>query len=202
MEELVGANSDCGKSQCEAARWWKKAEKYWWEFAKRLEQTSPPKFEDLVHLNYAFACLYTSDNCLVLENGPRGRIIGSHMQREKQVSRATNLMMQIMKVHFPGRSITPDTIFQYGVVFSSEKESASESEARRDKAFTWMGAVRTRKCDVCGKEGTELKKCGQCKNREYCSVECQKVDWKTHKELCKAKKEARRKLVKQHRGDA
>uniref|UniRef100_A0A0G4FIB5 Uncharacterized protein n=1 Tax=Chromera velia CCMP2878 TaxID=1169474 RepID=A0A0G4FIB5_9ALVE len=154
MEELVGANSDCGKSQCEAARWWKKAEKYWWEFANRLEQTSPPKFEELVHLNYAFARLYTSDNCLVLENGPGGRIIGSHKQREKQVSRATNLIMQIMKVHFPGRSITPDTIFQYGVVFSSEEES----ETRRDKAFAWMGADRTRKCDVCGKEGTELKK--------------------------------------------
>lgn len=29
-----------------------------------------------------------------------------------------------------------------------------------------------------------MKLCGQCKDRCYCSAECQRLDWKTHKSSC------------------
>jgi hypothetical protein len=54
-------------------------------------------------------------------------------------------------------------------------------------------------CDGCGrhnyfpvlvrwawKESCVLKSCSGCKQRRYCSAECQKVHWKGHKQRCKA----------------
>jgi hypothetical protein len=38
----------------------------------------------------------------------------------------------------------------------------------------------------CGAKGPNLKKCGGCKTAYYCSVECQRANWKDgHKLLCK-----------------
>ncbi|KAB8209300.1 hypothetical protein BDV34DRAFT_232543 [Aspergillus parasiticus] len=42
-------------------------------------------------------------------------------------------------------------------------------------------------CKVCAKESsndTTLKRCAKCKTQWYCSRECQKADWKTHKKTC------------------
>lgn len=38
------------------------------------------------------------------------------------------------------------------------------------------------------KEGKALMKCGRCRVVEYCSAECQKGDWATHKKVCVGKK--------------
>lgn len=40
----------------------------------------------------------------------------------------------------------------------------------------------TNPCKVCGKE--DAKRCGKCHRVFYCSVKCQKKDWKSHKETC------------------
>ncbi|KAH8803350.1 hypothetical protein F5884DRAFT_756633 [Xylogone sp. PMI_703] len=43
------------------------------------------------------------------------------------------------------------------------------------------------KCNTCGKQsanGTQLKNCGKCHQAKYCSVECQRRDWKAHKKVC------------------
>jgi len=42
----------------------------------------------------------------------------------------------------------------------------------------------THKCDVCS--SLPAKPCARCKNTFYCSSECQKSAWKTHKKTCKA----------------
>lgn len=39
-------------------------------------------------------------------------------------------------------------------------------------------------CRACNAMGPKLLKCSRCKGVYYCSVECQKVDWKDHKTLC------------------
>ncbi|KAI4649646.1 hypothetical protein J4E93_003966 [Alternaria ventricosa] len=44
-------------------------------------------------------------------------------------------------------------------------------------------------CTNCGrgpKDGKVFSACGKCKKARYCSQECQKVDWKGHKKVCKA----------------
>lgn len=41
------------------------------------------------------------------------------------------------------------------------------------------------KCAFCRSVGkNELKQCSRCKTTRYCSVECQKQHWKTHKTVC------------------
>ena len=46
----------------------------------------------------------------------------------------------------------------------------------------------TKSCLVCGKEkkddGTKLSCCFKCKVANYCSVDCQRSDWKKHKKWC------------------
>ncbi|CAD8131091.1 unnamed protein product [Paramecium sonneborni] len=39
-------------------------------------------------------------------------------------------------------------------------------------------------CQVCKKQDVELSRCSQCKSIYYCSIECQKKDWKDHKFIC------------------
>ena len=46
-----------------------------------------------------------------------------------------------------------------------------------------MATANQKLCIVCPKPGKKL--CQGCKNINYCSRECQKRDWKTHKLLCK-----------------
>lgn len=39
------------------------------------------------------------------------------------------------------------------------------------------------KCAVCG-SFDKLKACQRCEKQKYCSVQCQKADWKRHKTYC------------------
>ncbi|EWC46657.1 hypothetical protein DRE_04144 [Drechslerella stenobrocha 248] len=53
-----------------------------------------------------------------------------------------------------------------------------------------LGEAPKGACVTCQKSGSSdqgLLKCGRCKKREYCSKECQKIDWKTHKLACAPK---------------
>ncbi|KAK7755038.1 hypothetical protein SLS62_002853 [Diatrype stigma] len=45
-------------------------------------------------------------------------------------------------------------------------------------------------CDKAGGEGIEIKKCGRCKSRAFCSVACQRQDWPSHKAACNAQRSA------------
>ncbi|CAE6396041.1 unnamed protein product [Rhizoctonia solani] len=40
-------------------------------------------------------------------------------------------------------------------------------------------------CWECTKSGVPLSVCGGCQRARYCSVECQRGDWKNHKRICK-----------------
>lgn len=39
-------------------------------------------------------------------------------------------------------------------------------------------------CATCREYTEDIKVCGKCKKRQYCSVECQRKDWRTHKQFC------------------
>lgn len=39
-------------------------------------------------------------------------------------------------------------------------------------------------CASCGKADADLKRCAKCQTERYCSRDCQKAHWKTHKKVC------------------
>lgn len=39
-------------------------------------------------------------------------------------------------------------------------------------------------CAYCNKSSVELLRCSGCRNAFYCSKECQRAHWKTHKQQC------------------
>ena len=55
------------------------------------------------------------------------------------------------------------------------------------KEITEMLSALSSMCRVCGKKGERYKQCSRCTCVYYCSVDCQRKDWKEngHKEECK-----------------
>merc|ERR1739848_318675 len=54
--------------------------------------------------------------------------------------------------------------------------------------------VQDDKCDFCSKDpppGSKFSRCSSCQSVRYCSRECQKKHWKTHKVDCKKKRAAK-----------
>lgn len=62
---------------------------------------------------------------------------------------------------------------------SSEGRKGMESEAARANMESGRG------CRGCGATNRPLLVCSKCKRAKYCSQECQKTAWKTHKKNCK-----------------
>ncbi|KAJ5919621.1 hypothetical protein N7454_009456 [Penicillium verhagenii] len=50
-------------------------------------------------------------------------------------------------------------------------------------------ATKCRKCGTISSNETPLKRCSRCHSAYYCSQDCQKADWKTHKMACTSKPE-------------
>jgi hypothetical protein len=53
------------------------------------------------------------------------------------------------------------------------------------KAPIEIVSVRRKRCAVCGKDSS--LKCSRCLTSRYCSQDCQKTDWKVHKQVCGSK---------------
>lgn len=56
----------------------------------------------------------------------------------------------------------------------------AEREERREKK------VKKVQCDTCQKKFpyTRMKKCSRCRKATYCSVDCQRLDWQRHQDVC------------------
>lgn len=60
--------------------------------------------------------------------------------------------------------------------------------------YSQMKDKKTRfACRACGEQRCRIKKCAACEVALYCSTECQKDDWPTHKFLCIPVKDQHRK---------
>ena len=87
------------------------------------------------------------------------------------------------------QGMRPLDILEAGGGIEGQKERKNVGKIRDsiDKATSSYRRCYT--CYTCGKdEDCSLKKCSACKYVSYCSVECQRKDWKKHKSVCKAKK--------------
>jgi len=69
----------------------------------------------------------------------------------------------------------------FKLLMTQVKKSDDEKEIVQKKL---ENLEKKSKCTGCNKVG--LKKCKSCKAVYYCSIECQKKDWKNHKVNCKA----------------
>jgi tetratricopeptide (TPR) repeat protein len=65
--------------------------------------------------------------------------------------------------------------------------SASKSKIFRPKAE--LGLVHASECCVCGAKDN-IVTCHNCHQRDYCSPECQEIDWRLHRNMCLRKKDA------------
>lgn len=85
--------------------------------------------------------------------------------------------------------ISKDNIGTATVLPSSartERSSPSTAEVK----ITIPKAIGCFKCGaVTTKAGNSLLKCAKCKTAQYCSPDCQKKDWKKHKQACKQAQE-------------
>ena len=65
-------------------------------------------------------------------------------------------------------------------------ETKEFDEDQKKKITDFLSALSSM-CRVCGKKGERYKQCSRCTCVYYCSVDCQRKDWKEngHKEECK-----------------
>lgn len=54
---------------------------------------------------------------------------------------------------------------------------------------TWckenLNIINPDSCEVCHQIKDKMFMCSRCKSVRYCSTDCQKTDWKSHKNICK-----------------
>ena len=83
----------------------------------------------------------------------------------------------------PGRASGPNIPEGYTMKMAQEKleKQLAEFEERNGDAL-----IQCNKCRKCAL-GQKLKRCTACQNAHYCSVDCQRKDWKKHKVYCKQK---------------
>lgn len=71
-------------------------------------------------------------------------------------------------------------------IFAKSNKKLAEKSKLASEGTVEMPLVNI-VCSSCELESPSLKKCSGCLTVSYCSLDCQKLDWKTHKSICKTK---------------
>lgn len=66
------------------------------------------------------------------------------------------------------------------------------ADFQRSKKGAKFGLSTEVMCDYCKKYFLHIQRCGRCRIAWYCSRECQKMDWSTHRHVCAAEEKKRR----------
>ena len=81
--------------------------------------------------------------------------------------------------------------YMYEAIYYCRKyiklSETKEFDEDQKKKITDLLSTLSSMCRVCGKKGERYKQCSRCTCVYYCSVDCQRKDWKEngHKEECK-----------------
>jgi hypothetical protein len=179
------------RAEIYCAMYWKEEEQRFQECKRVVDESHP----DARHLTRMYGCM----SVLVLGNPAIGTYADACMLKKKMVvhsSRMKNLYGEIEEQQ-QSRNADVQTRVRQMFVFTEEElinrnfldtvptESLiiplSQVPAREKKIKYFC--MHCRKPDKI--EGRNLFKCGACKQVYYCSKECQRADWKNHKEACK-----------------
>eukprot|EP00106_Octopus_bimaculoides_P013080 XP_014780522.1 PREDICTED: ankyrin repeat and MYND domain-containing protein 2-like [Octopus bimaculoides] len=69
---------------------------------------------------------------------------------------------------------------------NNKKKSNNEKTDNKKECLKDSSNGKTENlCETCFRTNIPLKKCSKCKTTYYCSTDCQKYDWSTHKSNCK-----------------
>lgn len=88
-----------------------------------------------------------------------------------------------MKFYVQGESIFAKLVLSQLQLFDG-KPPFSRPPLRVEKS-TGYADKGLSACHYCQKGTESLKACGACRKTRYCSRECQKLDFKIHKKVCK-----------------
>ncbi|GMH58145.1 hypothetical protein TL16_g02548 [Triparma laevis f. inornata] len=98
-------------------------------------------------------------------------------------------------VESDGNEMTPYEIVNAGgeIEGQPKRHPGMINEVERFLREEWNAFTKRTSCNNCrksgiGENGVKLKACSACKMVSYCSMECQKADWKVHKKVCKTAK--------------
>jgi hypothetical protein len=72
------------------------------------------------------------------------------------------------------------------------ERGVTAAEIARQQGHVAVAEILIKHCECCQKKGTDVKlnACSRCMTAYYCSVACQKQDWKQHKKTCGAANQA------------
>ncbi|EAR99605.1 Serine/Threonine kinase domain protein (macronuclear) [Tetrahymena thermophila SB210] len=69
------------------------------------------------------------------------------------------------------------------------QKKLEESKSIQNSQSSQSKNTNTKLCQNCKQQDKKVSSCAGCKEVYYCSVECQKADWKNHKKPCQIKQE-------------
>lgn len=72
------------------------------------------------------------------------------------------------------------------VVFGAEVTATIRKWERRQAGEAAAPCEARKRCESCGTEQSGLRQCARCHTVRYCSVECQREHWPTHRPDCRA----------------
>jgi hypothetical protein len=165
-----------------------KEEKQRFQECKRVVDESHP---DARHLTRMYGWM----SVLALENPTIGTYTDACMLKEKMVvhsSRMRNLYGEIEEQQQSNADVQRK-VRQLFMLTAKQLKERKFLDTIPKESLVRLPNVPDPKikyfCTQCGKpdkiEGRNLFKCSACKQVYYCSKECQRADWKNHKESCK-----------------
>ncbi|KAL8594792.1 hypothetical protein ACOMHN_047510 [Nucella lapillus] len=96
--------------------------------------------------------------------------------RESEESTRTAQSSELLPLGACGKDQTRD----------KDQSRDADSDASRRPQLSEEEDKNLEMCQKCQSKGKNMKKCGRCLEVTYCSRDCQKVDWVSHKVTCQA----------------
>lgn len=116
----------------------------------------------------------------------------------KDVKKSQDLLQYAVRVAVPVIFASPINADDPGPVATPSPsprraETQSQAQVRRPEPRLVDLSAKKDTCFECGakscKDGSALLRCAKCRTAQYCSADCQKQDWKSHKQLCQELRE-------------